>query len=115
MKSKYLTGANNRLAGVRNILGGTAGGRATALAAFARRLKTCADVSQKSLEKELGVVQLRSGYYQLSMIRDLRSMPGRLESMRMAVNDHRTMFKERYPKADTYLTRIAARPSPWKV
>jgi len=52
------------------------------------------------------VAALRKHYYTVATLQDAAAEAKRVESMRLAVEDQRDTFKERYPKAAEYLGRV---------
>ena len=62
---------------------------------------------RNSLASDLGSTVLRGKFYQVAVTQDTIALAGRVRSMRLAVEDHREMFKGRYPKAAAFLDRIA--------
>gem|GEM_PF-562969 len=54
------------------------------------------------------VAAARARYYALATVQEAVAEAHRVESMRLAVEDQRETFGERYPKAAEYLARIAA-------
>jgi formylglycine-generating enzyme required for sulfatase activity len=50
---------------------------------------------------------IRKRYYALATVQEVVAEAHRIESMRLAIEDQRDTFRERYPKAQEYLTRVA--------
>ena len=107
LQARYRVGAAERLQKLSAVLAETSGNRAAALAGVKERLAAWRDAQQKSLTADLTAAQYREKFYQLATVQEAVALAGRPRSMRLAVEDHRQMFKDRYPQADAYLARIA--------
>ncbi len=61
----------------------------------------------KAAEPPKDVAAARGRYYAIATVQEAVAEAHRIESMRLAVEDQRDTFRERYPKAPEYLARIA--------
>lgn len=108
LTARYRAAIAQRMQKLSALLAETSGVKALALAAVKGRLEAWLGTAPKTLPPDASVAQLREKLYQLGSIEEAIALAGRTRSMRLAVEDHRQMFKEQYPKADAYLARIDA-------
>jgi hypothetical protein len=108
LKAKYRQAIQQRLRNLEALLAEQSGVKAMVVAKRKDRLQAWAEQAGKSLDAPADAARLRNAYYQVAAVQEAIELEARLCSMRLAVEDHRQMFKDRYPKGQAYLDRIAA-------
>jgi formylglycine-generating enzyme required for sulfatase activity len=108
LHERYQAALTRRLDQLKALLAETSGVKAMAISGVKDRLQAWRDALDKSISPQLTVTQLREKFYQAAWVQEAIVLAGRTVSMRLAVEDHRDMFRQRYPKAEAYLARIAA-------
>ena len=115
LRSAYRTAQVSRVALLQRRCAETNGVRAAALAPFKERLKTWLGQNQPrpDVAGHLGgagspstLAGARGAFYRLCAVGEAADLSARLVSMRLAVEDQRALFKERYPQAEATLRRI---------
>jgi len=71
------------------------------------RLQALVDTARKTPGPKGTTAQLRAGFYQLCTARETIDLAARVRSLRLAVEDQRAMFKDRYPQGDAALQRVS--------
>ena len=113
LRSAYCAAQASRVALLQKRCAETNGVKAAALAPFRERLKTWLGQNQPRPEHPGGAgspstqAGARDAYYRLCAVGEAADLSARLVSMRLAVEDHRALFKDRYPQAEAALRRIA--------
>ena len=107
LQGRYRAALGERLQKLSALLAETSA-VATSLGPAKDRVQAWRDALQKSLAAVATAAHLREKFYQLATVQEAIALAARPRSLRLAVEDHRRMFHERYPRADAYLARIAA-------
>jgi formylglycine-generating enzyme required for sulfatase activity len=108
LKARYRSAITERVQRLSTLLAETTGVKAMAIAGVRDRIQVWRETAEKSLAPGLTARQLREKFYRLATIEEAVALAGRARSMRLAVEDQRQMFKQRYPQAEGFLRRIAA-------
>ena len=106
LKPKYSTAIAGRIEKLQTQLEATEGIEALVVATLKDRLAAWIETFQNSLAGELDVAQLRGKYYRIAAVQDTVAAACKVRSMRLAVEDQRKTFGDRYPAAAAYLGRI---------
>ncbi len=108
LRPKYDAAIADRLARLEESLLGESGIEAEVLAPLKPRIEAWLARFRTNDAAELNAAQLRARHYQVAALQDALAVAGKVRSMRLSVEDQRTMFEDRYPRADEYLGQIAA-------
>ena len=108
LEPRYERALAARLADLEAELTAESGIQAQVLEPIKDRIAAWIETMRSSITPELSVDELRSKYYRMAAFRDALATASKTRSMRLSVADQRTMFGDRYPKADEYLRRVAA-------
>ncbi len=106
LKPRYQAGIRQRVANLQEELACDAGVRAMALADFKAQIADYVVTLQDSVHADLTLEQLRSKYHQFALLEKAIAASGQVCSMRLAVEDQRDMFGDRYAQAGEYLKRV---------
>ena len=106
LKPRYQAAIDRRVASLDQELAGDEGVRAMALRGLRERIADYVKAVQESIHADLALEQLRSKYHQLALLEQAVATSGQVRSMRLAVEDQREMFGDRYARGGQYLKQI---------
>ncbi|NQT41233.1 MAG: hypothetical protein HQ581_27340, partial [Planctomycetes bacterium] len=108
IEPRYRAAIERRLTKLENELTADQGVIAQAIAPMKSRIDTWIERFRGTIGEELDPVALRAKYYQLAAVQEMLASSGRVRSLRLAVEDQRKTFGERYPRAGEFFARIDA-------
>jgi len=108
LKLRYQAAIAKRLGQLQAELDAESGIPAEVLTPLKDRMAIWIEGFRASVAGELEFEQLRGKYYHLATLQDALATAGKTRSMRLSIENQRTMFADRYPKAAENLRRIDA-------
>jgi len=104
---RYRAAIKKRLEQLEKNLAEAEGIKAMVLAGIQPKIVALVEKVKGGLAPELGVEELRKLYYRLAALDDTVAVAAKVRSMRLAVDDQRETFGNRYPEAGKHLKHIA--------
>ncbi|HYW79071.1 MAG TPA: hypothetical protein VE890_05810, partial [Thermoguttaceae bacterium] len=104
---RYGAAIEKRLTSLNESLSAESGIEAEVVAPLKARIAARLTQFDAGTADESNVEQIRAKYYQVASLQDAIAIAGKVRSMRLSVEDQKTMFADRYPRADEYLAQIA--------
>ena len=106
LRAKYRAAAAERLSGVDKLLATAAGIRAMVVQPYREELGKWTGSLRKQVAEQSDVAELRESFFRAAAASEAIALAARVRSIRMAVDDQRTMFANRYANASRHLAAL---------
>lgn len=106
LRAKYQEGISQRLAALKKALAEETGIRALVLKDRKDGIAAELQAADAALKSELDLAAFQEQYEHLHVLEEMIAVAGRVRSLRLAVQDQRDTFPDRYPRAAEFLSRV---------
>jgi len=108
LQARYVEGISGRMSALKRALAEETGIRSLVLQKRRDGIAAVLQAGETERKSALDLAALQQQYEHLRVLEEMIAVAGRVRSLRLAVEDQRATFQDRYPRAAEFLSRIAA-------